>query len=177
RTRVNYIFGLYASRLGDWEQAKSYWTKVLELLPDHVPATVSMSEALLRENKALEAMEYLVGAEKLDPSYWRTPAVLAEIALRAGSAEEAVLHAQRAMELGHDEAASVSPLLARALVARATEVLRSYLKDHPEDLAARKQLEGLNAPLGAPHLRTAERRFPGIRLYQCFCQARSAIER
>jgi len=150
---VNYIFGLYASRLGDWEQAKSYWTKVLELLPDHVPATVSMSEALLRENKALEAMEYLVRAEKLDPSYWRTPAVLADIALRAGSAEEAVLHAQRAMELGHDEAASVSPLLARALVARATEVLRSYLKDHPEDLAARKQLEGLNAP---PELRTSE---------------------
>ena len=141
---VDYIFGLYASRLGDWEQAKSYWAKVLQLLPEHVPAMVSMSEVLLNENKALEAMEYLVRAEKLDPSYWRTQARLAEIALRAGSAQEAVLHAERAMELGREEATGVSPLLARALVARANEVLQTYLKDHPEDAAARKQLQGLN---------------------------------
>ena len=143
---VNYVFGLYASRSGDWEQAKSYWARTLELLPDHVSAMVSMSEALLHENKALEAMEYLVRAEKIDPAYWRTQAVLAEIALRAGSTAEAVLHAERAMELGHEEAASAAPLLARALAARADEVLRTYLKDHPEDVAARKQLEDLHAP-------------------------------
>lgn len=145
---VDYIFGLYASRLGDWEQAKSYWAKVLQLLPEHVPAIVSMSEVLLNENKALEAMEYLVRAEKLDPDYWRTQALLAEIALRAGSAEEAVHHAGRAIELGREEAAGISPLLARALVARANEVLQTYLKDHPEDVAARKQLQGLNESSG-----------------------------
>jgi hypothetical protein len=145
---VDYIFGLYASRLGDWEQAKSYWAKVLDLLPGHVPAMVSMSEVLLNENKALEAMEYLLRAEKLDPAYWRTQAVLAEIALRAGSSEEAVLHAERAIELGREEAAGVSPFLARALVARANEVLRNYLKDHPEDVAARKQLQGLDESSG-----------------------------
>jgi tetratricopeptide (TPR) repeat protein len=143
---VNYVFGLFASRLGDWEQAKSYWTKVLEVLPDHVPSMVSMSEALLSENKALGAMEYLVRAEKIDPTYWRTQAVLAEIALRAGSADEAISHAERAMTLGHDEAASVAPLLARALVARASEVLRTYLGNYPEDAAAKKQLEGLDTP-------------------------------
>ena len=142
---VNYIFGLYASRLGDWEQAKSYWTKVLQLRPEYVPAMVSMSEVLISENKPLEAREYLVRAEKLDPAYWRTQAALGEVALRAGATGEAVLRAQRAMELGHEEAASVSPLLARALVARANEVLRAYLKDHAEDVAARKELEGLNA--------------------------------
>lgn len=147
---VNYVFGLYASRSGGWERAKSYWTEVLALLPDHVAAMVSISEALLRENKAVEAMEYLVRAEKIDSSYWRTHAVLAEIALRAGSAGEAVVHAERAMELGREEAATVSPLLARALVDRANELLRTYLEDHPEDLAARKQLAGLNPPL-EPH--------------------------
>jgi tetratricopeptide (TPR) repeat protein len=143
---VDYVFGLYASRLGDWEQAKSYWAKVLQLLPEHVPAIVSISEVLLNQNKALEAMEYLVHAEKLDPTYWRTQAVLAEIALRAGSTAEAVHHAERAIELGREEAAGVSPLLARALVARANEVLQTYLKDHPEDVAARKQLRGLAEP-------------------------------
>ncbi len=143
---VNYVFGVYASRLGDWEQAKTYWTKVLQLLPDHAPAMVSMGEALLGENKASEAAEYLERAANIDPSYWRTQALLAEVSLRTGSAAEAVQHSERAIELGRGEAASVTPLLARALVAEATEVLSAYLKDHPGDVAAKKQLAGLNAP-------------------------------
>jgi tetratricopeptide (TPR) repeat protein len=145
---VNYVFGVYASRLGDSEQAKSYWTKVLQFSPDYVPAMVSMSEVLLRENKSSEATEYLDRAAKIDPSYWRTQAVLAEVSLRTGSTVEAVQHAERAIELGHGEAASVAPLLARALLAEATEVLRAYLKDHPGDVAAKKQFEGLNTPSG-----------------------------
>ena len=143
---VNYVFGVYASRLGDWEQAKTYWTKVLQLLPQHIPAIVSMGEALLGENKASEAAEYLERAANIDPSYWRTQALLAEVSLRTGSPAEAVQHAERAIELGQGEAASVTPLLARALVAEATEVLSAYLKDHPGDVAAKKQLAGLNAP-------------------------------
>lgn len=157
---VNYVFGMYASRLGDWEQAKSYWTTVLQLLPDYVPAMVSMSEALLSENKASEAVDYLDRAVKTDPSYWRTQAVLAEVSLRTGSTGEAVQHAERAIELGHEEAASVSPLLARALVAEATEVLRAYLKDHPGDVAAKKQFEGLITPSELP---AAEHRYADFR--------------
>jgi hypothetical protein len=143
---VNYVFGLYASKLGDWEKAKAYWTKAFELLPNHVPAMVSMSEALLMENKTTEAAEYLDRAAKIDPSYWKAQALLAQVSFRTGSAAEAVEHAQRAIELGHEDAASVSPLLARALVAEATEVLSVYVKDHPADVAAKKQLGGLSAP-------------------------------
>src|SRR4029077_18875345 len=124
---VNYVFGVYASKLGDWEQAKACWTKVSELLPDHVPAMVSMSEALLIENKTTEAAEYLDRAAKIDPSYWKAQALLAQVSLRVGAAAEAVEHAERAIELGHGEAVSVSPLLARALVAEASEVLSAYL--------------------------------------------------
>jgi hypothetical protein len=36
--------------------------------------------------------------------------------------------------------------LSRALVAQATEVLRAYLTEHPEDVDAKKQFEHLNAP-------------------------------
>jgi len=144
---VNYVYGIYTSRLGDWQAAKFYWTRVLELLPNHVPAMVSISEALLNENKTTEAMEYLDRAAKTDPSYWRTQSLLAEVSLRAGSASEAVQHAKKAIELGHGEAASVSPLLARALTAEASEVLRAYLKDHPGDVAAKKQLEDLSPEL------------------------------
>ena len=143
---VNYVFGVYASKSSDWEQAKTYWTKALELLPDHVPAMVSMSEALLNENKTTEAKEYLDRAGKIDPSYWKAEAVLAQVSFRMGSSAEAVGHAQRAIELGHEEAVTVSPLLARALVAEATEILGAYVKDHPADVAAKKQLEGFSAP-------------------------------
>ena len=84
---VNYVFGEYSARLRDWEQAKAYWANALQHLPDHVPAMVSMSEVLLTENKVSEAVEYLDRAAKIDPSYWRTQAVLTEISLRSGSAK------------------------------------------------------------------------------------------
>jgi tetratricopeptide (TPR) repeat protein len=150
---VNFIFGVYASRLGDRDQAKTYWRKVLELSPDFVPAMVSISEVLLTENKAAEALGYLDRATKADPSNWRTHSVLAEAYLRAGSFREAVQHAERALELGKGEASSVPPLLARALLAEAAEVLRTYLQDHPGDVAARKQLEGMNS---APELHASD---------------------
>jgi hypothetical protein len=141
---VNQVFGVYASRLGNWAMATSYWTKALVLDPNYVPAIVSMGEALLNENQISEARVYLDRAAKIDPGYWRTQAILAAVAWRTGATDEAVKHAQRALELGHDEAVSVSPLLARALVAQACEVLREYLKKHPDDLPARKQLNALN---------------------------------
>jgi tetratricopeptide (TPR) repeat protein len=142
---VNYIFGVYASRLGHREQAQTYWKKTLELAPDFVPAMVSISEVLLTENMASEALGLLERASMLDPSNWRTQSALADAYLLAGSNREALRHAERAMELGKGEAASVSPLLARALVAEATEVLRTYLQNHPGDDAARRQLEALNS--------------------------------
>jgi len=124
---LNYVFGVYAAKLEDWDKAKTYWTKSLELLPDHVPALVSMGEALLIENKTTEARKYLERAIETDPLYWRAQAVLAQVSFRTGSATEAVEHAQRAIELGHEEAAGLSSLLARALVAEATEVLGAYV--------------------------------------------------
>jgi tetratricopeptide (TPR) repeat protein len=133
--------------------ATSYWTKALVLDANYVPAIVSMGEALLNENQISEASVYLDRAAKIDPTYWRTQAILAEVAWRTGATSEAVNHARRALELGHDDAASVSPLLARALVAQAGEVLRGYLTAHPDDLAAKKQLDALNNSSGLPSSR------------------------
>lgn len=148
--RVNQVFGVYASRSGDWTMAASYWTEALVHDPNYVPAIVSMGEALLNENQISEARVYLDRAAKIDPDYWRTQAILAEVAWRTGATEETVKHARRALELGHDEAVSVSPLLARALVAQATEVLRGYLKDHPDDFAAKKQFNALHSSSELP---------------------------
>jgi len=153
---INYVFATYASRLGNWPMANSYLTKTLQLRPDHIPAMVSLGEALLNEDHSLEARIYLERAAKLDPSYWRAEEVLARLSWRDGAVDEAARHARRALDLGHDEASSAAPLLARALAAQSAAALRLYLMDHANDLAAKKQLDALtkSAQLDAPDSRT-----------------------
>lgn len=148
---VQYLNGLYASTSGDHMQAKSYWMKTLELYPQHYGALVSLSEALLRENKAGEALPYLERAVRAQPSAWRAHAVSAEAYLRQGSSEEAIKEAERALELGHGKAAIVQPVLAAALIGhgerdRAAMILQTYLREHPTDVEAKKQLVLLQTP-------------------------------
>jgi len=82
----------------------------------------------------------------VEPFSWRAHAISAEAYLRQGSTEEAVGQAERALELGHGQAAVVQKVLATALARRgdkdrAVSVLQAYLKEHGSDLEARKQLE------------------------------------
>jgi len=44
---VNYLYGVYSLQMSDKAQAKSYWTKSLELYPNHYRALLSLSQALL----------------------------------------------------------------------------------------------------------------------------------
>lgn len=148
---VQYLYGLYSSSVGDHTQAKSYWTKTLEIYPQHFGALVSLSEVLLRENKSSEALPYLEQAIRAQPTVWRAHAVLAEAYLRQGSSEEAIREAERALELGHARAAIVQPVLAAALVKhgdtdRAATILQAYLQEHPGDIDAKKQLMFLQTP-------------------------------
>ena len=145
---VNFLFGVYSSLVNDWQQAKSYWEKAITIYPQHLLARVSLSDALLRENKPADAVPHLKKALELEPNSWRAHALLADADLRLGSSEEAVREAERAVELGHERAAGVRPMLARALAAqgkadRAVQVLESYLREHPADTAARMQLDSL----------------------------------
>jgi tetratricopeptide (TPR) repeat protein len=153
---VNYVFGIYSSQVNDWASAKTYWEKVLSLYPKHGGALVSMGIALLRENKPVDAEPYLKGAVQAEPSSWRAHALLADACLQQGALDEAIAHAERAVELGHGQAAVAQPLLARALAKRgdkerAIQVLQTYLQDHSGDAAAAKQLENLRVlPVATP---------------------------
>jgi tetratricopeptide (TPR) repeat protein len=147
---VNYVFGLYSAQAKEWGVAKSYWEKALNLYPKHVGALISMGTALLRENKLAEAEMYFKKAVEAEPSSWRAHGLLADACLRQNSVNEAVSEAERAMELGHGQAAVVEPLLARALAKRgdderAIRVLKSHLAEHPSDEGAKKQLENIQA--------------------------------
>jgi tetratricopeptide (TPR) repeat protein len=112
---VQYLFGVCEQIQKNDEKAKAYWTKTLELAPQHYRALMSMSEALVEENQLGEAVSYLERAEKIEPTAWRSHALFAEAYLKQGKSEEAVRQARRALELGHGKAAAVEPILAAAL--------------------------------------------------------------
>ena len=162
---VNYLYGVYFLQMKDQEKAKAYWTKALEFNPRHVSALISMSEALLKEQKIPDAESYVKKAVEADPNSWRAHAILADIFLKESQPGEAVKEADRALEAGKGQAAMVKPLLARALMEsgnreRAGKVLQDYVQAHPDDAEAHKQLEkwksaegdvnaGLKAPVAA----------------------------
>jgi tetratricopeptide (TPR) repeat protein len=148
QAEVQYLYGVYAKQTGNAEQAKSYWMKAVGLSPKHLLALLSLAEALLRENHEAEALPYATQAVEAEPSSWRAHAILANVRLRQGSADGAMQEAERAMELGHDEAAIVRPVLAAALArkgenARAITTLQAYLLEHSSDDEAKKLLEKL----------------------------------
>ena len=152
---VNYLLGVYSSKVNDWQKAKSYWEKAIAIYPQHVFAQVSLAEELLRENKPAEAIPHLKKAIEIQPTSWRAHAFLADADLRLGSSEEAVRDAERAIEIGHERADAVRPILAEALVAqrkvsRAIQILESYLQEFPADAAAQTQLASLRTLAAAP---------------------------
>ena len=145
---VNYIFGVYWSQANNLDQAKSYWTKTLEINPKHLNTLLSLGELLLREKKTEEAFPLLKRAAEAEPSSWRSHALLCHALLMQGSLDEAIEQAERALELGHGPATIIEPLLATALAGRgdtkrAISVLQRFLKEHPADAAAKEQLQGL----------------------------------
>ena len=145
---VNYVFGLYCAHVNDWVSAKSHWEKVLSLYPKHTNALLSMGTLFLRENKTPEAVAYFKNAAEIEPFLWRAHALLADAYLRQGALDEGVAEAERAAELSPGQAPIVQPLLARALakhgdLERATQILQSYLQNHPADTATRQQLADL----------------------------------
>ncbi len=149
---VNYLYGVYFLQMKDQEKAKSYWTKTLDFDPKHVSALLSLSEALMREQKLPDAESYVTRAVEADPNSWRGHAILADVLLKENLAEAAVKEADRAIELGHGQATGVEPLLVRALLAggkeeRARKVLQEYVREHPGDAAARKQLDSFESPV------------------------------
>lgn len=148
---VSYLFGVYESQLKDEAQAKSYWTKTLQLNPNHLQALLGLSQIAVRNQRPNEAVEYLKHAIETQPSSWRAHAILAEAYYLQHSPVETIKEAERALELGREQAATLQPLLARCLAEkgekdRAITILQTYAHDYPADASAKKQLERLQNP-------------------------------
>ena len=151
---VEYLFGIYAMQVKDVAEAQAHWTKTLQFNPNHLSALLEVAQGFLAEKKSAEAMPYLNRALTVEPSSWRAHAMLAEADYLEGNRDEAMKHAERALDLGHDRAASLEPLLAAALAEsgdakRAISILENYAKANPSDMDAVKQLERLRNPESA----------------------------
>jgi tetratricopeptide (TPR) repeat protein len=143
---IEYLYGVYSSKSTDPLRARAHWMKALELNPKHLNALISVSNDLIQEQKAAEATPYLTRAIEAEPSSWRAQTLIAEAYLLQHMPDDAVKHAERAMQLGHEQAASVEPVLAQALAQRgdrkqAVEVLQNYVQSHPADAIAAKNIE------------------------------------
>jgi predicted Zn-dependent protease len=92
---------------------------------------------------------------ELQPAAWRPHFLMAQACLNQRQYDEAIKESDRALELGHNQAVMVRPILARALLAqgnkaRAIKVLEDYLHDRASDAAAQKMLDSLRAPAAHP---------------------------
>ena len=139
-SNVNFILGICAAQANDLAQAKDHWETVLRISPDHLGALLSIGNALLLENKPVEATQYLSRAVQAQPGAWRAHALLADALFRQHSFEESIDHAELALDLGHGRAGAVPLLLARALLShgdteRASAVQQAYLREHSSDSA------------------------------------------
>lgn len=148
---VEYLFGVYASQVNNEALAQSYWLKALKLDPQHLNALLAVSQGLLQQLKADEATVYLRRALDEEPSSWRAHMLMAQADLIQGDRGGAVRQAERAMELGHEEAASVRPVLTRAMYEsgekeRAILLLKDYVATHPGDGNAAKLLTRMTQP-------------------------------
>lgn len=148
---IEYLFGVYCAQTNDATQALEHWNAALTLDPKHLSSLLEVSQELLHEKKAAEAVPYLQRAMEAEPSSWRAHALMAEVDYSQHKPEEAIQEAERALELGQGRAASLEPFLA-AVVAergdkdRAVQLLQAYLKSNPGDAAATKQMEQLRNP-------------------------------
>lgn len=148
---IEYLFGVYASQTADPVLANSYWMKTLQFDPKHLNALLSVGQNLLHENKPSEAELYLKRAADAAPSSWRAQALLAEALVLQKKDDEAIEHAQKSLEVGHDRAASAQLVLARAMIEKGDKeqgahILEAYVHGHPEDKESASYLDKLQHP-------------------------------
>ncbi|HKV26446.1 MAG TPA: tetratricopeptide repeat protein [Candidatus Acidoferrum sp.] len=148
---IEYLFGVYESQANDPAKAMTHWMKTLQLQPNHLNALIAVGQDLLHETKPGDAETYLKRATLTAPTSWRAHAFLAEAYEMQNSHGDAITESRRALELGHDQAAMIQVVLARALAEsgerqEAITVLEPYVKAHPGDTSASKDLAMFKDP-------------------------------
>lgn len=139
---VNYLLGVVEAMSGDVPAAERYLQRAVSAYPKHVLSLIALGEIHLLGGDVAAAKRELEMALTIEPNSWRAHQLLAAAFLKQHAYHEAVLHAERALELGKKDASAARLTLAQALLGRneyerARKVLGDFLDQHPaEDQAA-----------------------------------------
>src|SRR5260370_34930357 len=95
----------------DFEKAKVYWAKTVQISPHNVFSLAALAQLALQNLDYPAATDYLLRASEAAPSAWRYHEPLAETNLNQQQYEEAQKHAPRALALGKDRAAGAQFVL------------------------------------------------------------------
>src|SRR5258708_19213724 len=97
----------------DFEKAKVYWEKTVQISPHHVFSLAALAQLALQNLDYPAATDYLLRASEAAPSAWRYHERLAETYLNQQQYEEAQKHPRPALELGNNRAAATQFLLSK----------------------------------------------------------------
>src|SRR5260370_38123115 len=101
----------------DFEKAKVYWAKTVQISPHNVFSLAALAQLALQNLDYPAATDYLLRASEAAPSAWRYHERLAETYLNQQQYEEAQKNPRRALELGRDRHAGAQFVLAKSVFA------------------------------------------------------------
>lgn len=135
-SEVNYLCGLLQYYLGNRQAAAEYLEKAGSLDQRNGRAFLALGEVYYQQKDYKHAAEVLEQGLTLEPQSWRAEAVLGSSYYQQAAYEKGREHAQKAMDIGKEEAGSTGFLLAKCLAAlgrkeEAIEALRLFLKTQP----------------------------------------------
>lgn len=135
-SEVNYLYGLLQYYQGNRQSASEYLEKAVSLDRRNGPALLALGNLYYQEKNYKHAAEVIEQGLALEPLSWRSEAVLASSYYQQAAYEKGREHAQKAMDIGKEEASSMGFLLAKCLAAlgrkeEAIEALRVFFKTQP----------------------------------------------
>ena len=146
---ILYLLGMVDYTAKDMPAARKRFESVLATHPEHERSLLMLGQMQLEAKENQEARATLEKAAAADPNNWRPHYLLAIAFVRTGELSKAEAEAAHAGDLNREEAAAMTILRAKILMAQgknaeAEQVFQSLIKDHPKDDAvpeAKKYLQ------------------------------------
>lgn len=152
--RVLLEAGITEAQAGDFAHARRYLEKAARKAPQDANVFYNLGYVELAEERALKARHAFERALKIDPALGEAEAGLAEACYRLGANEDALAHAEKAIELAPHDAESwhIKGLALIALGRRAegAGALRVCLRANPHHANAKLNLAVVRADVSGP---------------------------
>ncbi len=151
---VLYVQGVLDLKEHKWPEAQTVLEKATQVDPNNARAFSALGMAVFNQKKYNDAIAPLEKSLQIDAAgSWETQWSLAEAYYHVGQYDNALKHAQEARNKANGGVPQVELMLAKSLTSvgryeDAAQILRDFLKNHPDDKeapTARRWLDGLKS--------------------------------